>query len=392
MDAFTMTDTFALTSAVLDPACGVLRESPRPIDLRQQTYDEQFDWRTLFYDVYRVGTDIVFQGPPLFNLLPLLQDSSPFRGQFRRLFPKAKHIGHGKRGEVWLRSAADRLTIDGPLGHHAITVQPNMSDMFAGRRVITTLSKNNDIRWIRDWIQFYAAEHGADGVLFYDNNSTIYDAAELNRELQAAFPSLAVMVVGWNFPYGPGGTDPDDEGRDLPWDSDYCQVGSLQHARFRFLTTAKSALNVDIDEMVVGRDGGSIFAAAEASESGLIKFEGHWICSATRAPIVWEDRRHADFVLQDAELAQTCTAKWCVTPDLRVRHKQTWGVHNMFGSNANAQISDAFAFRHMRAISTNWKVTRARSEIAATDRYRTDQPLADAFARAGLHQTAEVAA
>ncbi|WP_395396953.1 hypothetical protein WBP07_30270 [Novosphingobium sp. BL-8A] len=378
-----MIDVAALSTVTLSRADGPSRESPRPIAERQPGYDEGFDWHTLFYDVYRVGPDIVFQGPPLFNLLPLLQQEKPFRGKFRWPFAKARHVSRDKRGEIWLRSTEDVIVLDGPLGQHQIAVQPNLSSLFAGRRVITTLSKDNDLRWIADWIRYYVAVHGAEGVLFYDNASSAYTTDELRRTLQSAFPDIPIAVVAWNFPYGPGGGI-DESGRMLPWDSDYCQVGSLQHARFRFLTTARSVLNVDIDEMVIGTGTRSVFEAAEATRDGFIKFAGRWISAATHAPITWQDRCHRDFVLQDPELDEVCPPKWAIVPDLAHRHGHTWGVHNLFGSPANLKLTNEFLYRHMRAISTNWKEPRAHGKIAATQRHHRDDALLAAFTQACL--------
>ena len=67
--------------------------------MRNAAYAEQYDWDTLFYDVYRVGKDIVFQGPPYFNLLEPLKRSSGLRGRFRWPWPEAKHVGRDKRGD-----------------------------------------------------------------------------------------------------------------------------------------------------------------------------------------------------------------------------------------------------------------------------------------------------
>ena len=250
---------------------GVVRDSTRPAGLRDARYALQFDWTTLFYDVYRVGEHIVFQGPPLRNFAPLLKQSSYFAPKFRRLWPHAELIERNHASEIWVRDPSESIVIDGALGHHAIEVQPDLSPIFAGRRVVTTLSKDNDIDWIVDWIRFYVRIHGADAVLLYDNGSNAYETSELRARLDEAFPDLAIVVVDWPFPYGPqGGAAGAVDGVEAPWDSDFCQTGSLQHARHRFLRTAKSVLNVDIDELVLSTRGRSIFAATESSWSGFV--------------------------------------------------------------------------------------------------------------------------
>lgn len=378
-----MSWTVPLSPVVLPASAPLRRESPRPVHLRNERYAEQFDWDTLFYDVYRVGPDVVFQGPPLFNLAaPLLADRA-FANRWGPLFRRARRIERNRASEIWLRSGADQIALDGPLGAFAIPVQPNLSDRFAGARVLHTLSKDNDPRWITDWIRYYRQVHGADGVLLYDNASSAYDAAGLQGELRAAFPDMVIEVVHWPFRYGPqGGLAGAVGGIETPWDSDYCQTGSMQHARLRFLRTARAVLNVDIDELVVGP--GSIFAATEQARSGFIKFAGRWISSMTARPIASGTSRHGDFTLRDALETEICPPKWCVVPARTDERRHTWSVHNLFGSRANRQIDPAFAYCHFKGISNHWKYDRQEQGAFDPARFSEDGQLAAALETGGL--------
>jgi hypothetical protein len=376
----------ALSSVTLDPAGAIRREPPRPAHLRNETYAERFDWGTLFYDVYRAGRFVVFQGPPLLNLLEPLKASAPFARSFG--FPRfsARHIGHKKRGEIWLRSDASCVTIEGPLGRHEIAVQPDMAPMFAGRRVITTLSQDNDLRWIADWVRFYARLHGADGVLVYDNASTAYSLAELQATLDKAtggtFPALA---VAWPFPYGPqGGMAGAVNGVETDWDSDFCQTGSLQHARHRFLRQARSVLNVDVDELVLGTGDRSVFEATEQARSGFTKFPGLWIGTHAVPPATRATCRHADFITRDLPDELSCPPKWCLVPGRADRLSDSWSVHNLFGPKANRTLSAEFSYRHMRGITNSWKEDRWAGTGAVPDASLRDHGLEAAFAAAAL--------
>lgn len=372
-----------LSPVVLPSGASVLRESPRPERLRNERYVGQFDWDTLFYDVYRVGRDVVFQGPPLFNLAEPLLAVPLLRNRFGPLFPRSRRIERNRASEIWLRSDEDSLKLDGPLGQFDVTVQPNLSNRFAGRRVLHTLSKDNEPRWIIDWIRYYERVHGADAVLFYDNASTRYTAPELEAELAAAFPTMAITVVHWPFRYGPqGGLAGAVDGIETPWDSDYCQTGSLQHARFRFLREAKSVLNVDIDELVVGPE--PIFAATERARGGFLKFSGQWITSATPRAATVADCRHGDFVLQDVQETEICPPKWCVVPAACDNVRHTWSVHNLFGSKANNRVTADYAYRHMKGISNNWKYDRWNAGAFDPARFREDVALRNAMTAAGL--------
>lgn len=376
----------ALSTHRLAPATGILREPPRPPELRNADYSGSFDWDTVFYDVYRSGRHVVFQGPPFLNLLDHLKSAVPFKRAFG--FPRfcARHYGQCKRGEIWLRSDADHFTIDSALGHFAITVQPDMADRFARRRVVTTISKNNDLRWLADWVRFYVRIHGADGILLYDNGSTAYSLSELQATLDEAGEGMPALAVSWPFPFGPqGGFVGGMNGKQAPWDSDFCQIGSLQHARFRFLSRARSVLNVDIDEMVLGENGGSIFAATEASPASFIKFPGRWITTYAPAGADRETCRHADFTHHEKGGPLSCPPKWCVVPGRGDKRADSWSIHNLFGARGNKSVSDDWHFRHKRGITTSWKEKRWRmNDATCASELEQDQLLAHAYRAAGL--------
>jgi hypothetical protein len=377
-----------LSSAIIDPATGLQRESPRPADMRNAAYADQFDWDTLFYDCYRVGPDVVLQGPPYRNLIAPLLASAPLATAMRKWLFRPRHVDRDKRGEVWLRSAATHLSLAGPIGIYDLPIGPDLSHLFAGRRVIHTLSKDNAPRWIHDWVQFYRAEHGADGVLIHDNGSAGYTAGELQAGLRAAFSDMVIHVVSWPFKYGAqGGLAGAVNGREAPWDSDYCQTGSLQHARLRWLRDARSVLNVDIDELVLGTGEDSIFAATERSAHGFVKFAGHWISAASPDPVTPDTSRHTNFIHRDRREPRICPPKWCVVPGRHDPFSTSWSVHNLFGSRHNRRIDDRFTYRHMTAISNSWKEDRRiAARFDAADLVE-DTALRDAFARAGLTPT-----
>lgn len=375
----------ALSACRIAPESGILRQPPRPPELRNTAYSGEFDWDTLFYDVYRVGKYVVFQGPPLLNLRREIEASPYFASRLRGLFPRAKLVERNRSSEFWLRENADRVVLDGPLGRHEIAVQPNLSDAFAGRRVLHTLSRNNDIAWILDWVRFHVSVHGADAVLLYDNSSTDYSSEELRAALAKTFPDLLATVVDWPFRYGPqGGMAGAVGGREAPWDSDFCQTGSMQHARFRFLGQARSVLNVDIDELVLSDRGRSIFDATEQTRGGFIKFSGHWISATTPHGVSPGCGRHGDFWLLDAQEEDTCPPKWCVVPSRTSRTRHCWSVHNLFGARRNRRISGEFAYRHVRGISKGWKELRWDAVPYDPARFTPDFRLRAAFDKAGV--------
>ncbi len=374
-----------LSPVIVPATLPLVRDAPRPPELRDERYAGQFDWRTVFYDVFRVGRHIVFQGPPFLNFEAVLANDPWFRPRLSGWFPAGRIVHRHRCDEIRVRSDDDALTLDGELDRHRISVQPNEAHRFAGRRVLHTLSKDNDVRWIVEWTRFHARAHGADGLLLYDNASTAYDANELQSRLVEACPEVAVTVVGWPFPYGPqGGLAGAVGGRETPWDSDFCQTGSMQHARVRFLSAARSVLNADIDELVVSPTGESVFAATEAARGGFLKFEGRWISTASPAPRPANDSGVGDFLYRDTRETETCPPKWCLVPNERAQRRCTWSVHNLFGSRQNRRLTDRFVYRHLRGLSNDWKYERSTPIPWDAERFVRDEALAAALVRAEL--------
>jgi hypothetical protein len=340
---------------MLDARNGIRREPVRPPAFRINGFDEQFDAETLFYDAFfaPTGTDVVIVGPPLLNLRPLLD------GMHVVAWPsgascgfRIKEMDRHAQIRVAVPRGTDRLEVSGGVGEFVIVPRDNLCSQFAGRRVLFTLSKNNRLEWIGDWVRYHRDIHGADAVLIYDNASTRYAPAELATAI-AAVPGIeAACVVAWPFKYGPQGLD----ARRF-WDSDFCQSGVFEHARWCFLAAARSAMNADVDELVVSRDGRSVFEAAEHAPFGVVRYRGTWVPGIegmTRTATDQRPLRYRDFahVLQPRRVSRwnivsgyedRCPPKWAVVPRRCPDHAQ-WSVHSLKNWIPALPITSAFAY------------------------------------------------
>jgi hypothetical protein len=200
----------------------------------------------------------------------------------------------------------------------------------------------------------------------------------------------AAGVVVWPFKFGPQGLD----ARRFWWDSDFCQHGALEHARWCFLAAARSVLNTDIDELVVSRDGRSAYDAAERAPFGVIRYRGAWapgIEGRTRTATDQAPVRHRDFdhVLQPRRVRRwgvvpayqdRCPPKWVVVPRRCPDHAQ-WGIHNVKNWIPALPITAAFSYRHFREINDNWKYDRSARPAFDPARYIRDEALVSNFSR-----------
>jgi hypothetical protein len=356
-----------LSSLALDPTGKLRRESPRPWYLRQPGYDDAFDWRTIFYDVFRSADarHIVLIGPSLRNL------AGPVCRAIEKAFGESRSALSirtlDRNDQIRLASDAAAVTIDGLGLQRHLAVQPNLCERFRGKRVAYTMSRDNELRWIRDWACFYVRKHGCNAVLLYDNNSARYTKSDIARAL-AGIPGLdTVGIVGWPYKFGPGG------GRAQLWDSDFSQYGALEHARHRFLDLANACVHADIDELVTTSDRSSVFDRVSNSTTGYIWYGGEWV-ENVRAQPPDAERRHAQFRYRLPRSPTPVRPKWAVVP-ARCPPKGQWRVHDVAGMRSDVLASQGVATQHFRAINTNWKFERWRPAALTAD-HRLDADLA----------------
>jgi hypothetical protein len=368
---------------------GVRREPTRPEAHRVDDFEARFDAATLFYDAFR-GADgqIVLLGPPFLNLKPAID------GMTVVARPSGAACGFAVRewdrhGQVLVNApdGTTHLTLRTSFGTLEVAVGPSEVDLFFGRRVLFTLSRNNRLNWIQDWIRFARDVHGADAVLFYDNASTRYSTRELAAAIGAVGGIAVARVVSWPYKYGPQGLD-----AWRFWDSDYCQHGAWEHARRRFLEAAASAKNGDVDEMVVSADGGSVFEAAENDRFGIVRYRGRWVVGIGEpAAAPPEHVQHTDFAtVQRADIRRrfgilprdvlACPPKWTLVP-ARCPDNAQWRVHTVDRWPAALRTSARFGYRHFREINDNWKYARTRAERFDPALHETDEVLKAHFAR-----------
>lgn len=375
----------------------IRREPLRPAALRPPGFEEQFDYHTLLFDSFFCGEhEILVTAPPFFNLSPFvakMQVRAKPSGELCRF--RIRNLDRHAQIRIAVPPDTTALILSSDIGRFEIEPQRNLSDFFAGRRVLFTLSKNNRFEWIQDWVRYHRDVHGADAVLIYDNQSTDYSAAELLDSLAGISRIVRICVAAWPFRYGPQGVV-----SKRYWDSDFCQYGAWEHARWMFLQRARSALNSDVDELVVARDGSSVFAAAERSLFGVVRYRGHWVHGfhgVTRVPDEHTPIRVVDFehylrhqptkrwgVVPAYEWTTVCPPKWTVVPR-RCPARAQWAPHRIKGWLGALPVSRLFTFRHFREIGNHWKYDRSAREMFDGSRYAFDPQMRKSFAAVQWH-------
>ncbi len=383
--------TYRANGVTLD-CFGVVREPTRDPAAREPGFDDAFDASTLFFDnaIRTAAGRAVLLGPPLNNLEEAISEMQVTAGLGRTSSPFSLK-SMNRHAQIWVdleRTAAD-LTIDTRFGALNVPVIDARPDLYAGRRVLLTVSKDNDLIWIEDWVRYHRDVHGADAVLIYDNNSSIYTIDALKDALSRLDGIAIAGVVDWPFKYGPQG-----KADGTRWDSDFCQSGALEHARWMFLSDAASVLNADIDECVVAGNGKSVFEAAEQSWWGITAYRGLWMPGIEELAPETEDAgplRHRAFDHYLTPEAwpfawrwrggpDICPPKWCAVPS-RAPFTAQWQVHRIKGWPAAYLPSRIFSYRHFREINTGWKYRRSQRAAFNARRHVRDVALSGNYAK-----------
>jgi hypothetical protein len=267
-----------------------------------------------------------------------------------------------------------------------LAVQPNSSDALAGKRVLFTMSQNNDLSWIRDWARWHQRMHGAEAIVFFDNGSTRYGTGEIEETLLGVNGIADVAVHNW--PYRYGMTDPG-----VLKDAFYIlflQVSSMSVALRRYAAKAAGLLNADIDELISTPTGTTIYDLAKSARKGLVVMRGRYIEAIPESGKPGA-RTHADFVRvsRDPKRALSRPKKWAIDPtrewfaDLGVHPYMHWiEGRPWFGKTT---YPDVF-YRHFRGINTNWKDNRTDATGVDPNGTSIDQDWIDA--NRGLEETA----
>jgi hypothetical protein len=368
---------------VVLPDSKVRREPTRPFAHRPPGFEEEFDYRTLLFDSFFCGKDqVLVTAPPFLNLLVFVEkmEVTALPSGQKCTF-RIRNADRHSQIRIAVPAGTQKLRLGSVTGEFELEPHRDGSGFFAGKRVLFTKSRNNRFEWIRDWIRYHRDIHSADAVLIYDNNSTDYATHDLRDALCEVTGIDRLCVVNWPFPFGPQGI-----GSTGFWDSDFCEQGLLEHARWMFLQQARSVLATDIDELVLSKNGSSVFEAAERSPLGVVRFQGHWVhgfegrtrVARDDAPVRVVDFDHYLRHLPGRRLGvlpareNVCPSKWAVVPR-RCPERAQWTSHRIKGWINTLPVSRNFSFRHFREISTHWKYDRSARVVLDPNLYVRDE-------------------
>ena len=364
-----------ISSVYIPENLPVSRMAPRPAALRQPNYEERYDYKMLFADIFRYNDKIILSGPPLLNLKQIME-TAKFYVDFKLTFgvPHFQDIDRTQNSYIHHQGDAYTLSIDCGWIAAEKNIQPNYSEFFRNSKVLFTMSKDNDLQWIRDWCEFYIKVHGVDSILLYDNNSETYTINDIVDSLKQVSGLQKIAVVNFPIKYGLISYNRS------AWDSDFAVYIQLQHARYRFLSLAAGVINADIDELVLTDDGRTVFDYLQEADNGYIRYKGIWVEPATEINPKSEIRHRDCFYILNEERNPPIYRKW--SADFRkLPEKVQARVHECY-PDVTIEPIEGLHIRHFKGISTGWKRDTSGIEFNP-DIHKKDELLYETYKKIG---------
>ncbi len=337
----------------------LVRERHNKNTERHHDYDARYDFRTFIYDCFYEPelSAVTLLCPPLLNFRKLLSNLQ-FKIDGEQVVPTT--VEDLSRCSVITFDCPNQAPLMLSLSHPNfggnLAIGRSFLEDFKNTNALFTISQNNRLEWIQDWLTHYVKAHGANAVILSDNNSTDYSMKELGDAVCAVPGIDKAAILRARYPFGP--TDENSYG------ALFLQRATAELCRRRFLGHARAVVSADIDELFHSFSGSSIFDATVASQAGYIRADAKWVYAipdATGSPL-----RHRDHKYISANNKPKANRKWCVAPQGPQAGRQ-WLTH--FLGSRKDPVDPDFRMWHFRQVSTGWKHDRSGQPVKGLDTY-----------------------
>lgn len=316
----------------------------------------KFDASTIFYDVFITSCNgnhsLIAVGPPLSHHshkagVKIKINDSLTKPNIFDDFEKRISIYTCRIEKILDKNSVD-IIFNSQVFHVDVDVLDISSQ--AGKRCLVAIQKNNNVRWIKDWIHHYKNNYGIDEVYIYDNGSQNVD------ELELSLDGLA-KVIRWDFLFGPA-----ESPRNC-----FAQVGALNHCMLKYSNDAV-VFNFDIDELLISsRD----FIDAKLTDSPVIYIDSY---NVPRTGNLTLDYSFYDFTYRYKNIRGSARKHIFHSNKVKVvSHHNTWSDSGFlfFKKTRRNTIKpldiDKAYFLHFLGVTTNWKSESKRDEIVSKD-------------------------
>jgi hypothetical protein len=323
-----------------------------------------YDYDSVWNDAVQINpSTLLLIGPPLYATADWLRSSCSLTDASGNVLDwQHREMDRACLTMVRTNDWIDRINVRSPSSIDQMVVNHPSSD-FSGLKVIVTISKDHPVSWLKQWIDYHRVVHNIEGLLLYNNRSTLYSSSDLEAQLRR--DDMVIKVVDYDVPFGiMGGGIWEWKGRrgtHLPWDSDFSQYVMLEHAKWRYLHCAKMAINADTDELlyIKGATMDDLANYCESNEDSVWLYNGTWVepIDSTTGQIAntvpFDQRLFENYWHTNHSEQRGIGVKWALNPQKNMGYQ--WHLHRTFGPNKS---TDFIGFGHYLAMNTSWSWKR----------------------------------
>ena len=312
-----------------------------------KTFDETYDYDTLFSGVVRIDDTLILCAPPFLNLKNFLSSNvkitdgvNEIKLQFNELDRCAVAFGKISKESthIYMHYEDEEPVL--------IEIEDSLSEKFSEKNILFTMFKNDSKESIKHWIEYHYKVYGIDGFVLFNNNSDTYTSQEIQEFLNS--DSYIVEIVDWPMRWGVVGP---------PWDSDFCKIVGLQYLKYMFAYLANSVLNLDVDEYFCSEYGiNEIANSMKEQNFDSINMESKNI---SRYSEVENPKISDHYWWHEDQVDLNKMTKWITVPS-RSRN-YPWTTHYIF--SPNREETDDFYYAHLSSLVGEHHVKNA-TEVA----------------------------
>lgn len=318
----------------------VLRDIRNPKECYKQysfgkTFDESYDYTTLFSGVLKYDNNVIITAPPFLNFKKFINDNVDITDGKKKVNLTFQELDRSAVAFGEISEDATHLYFqyknDEPIG---IQIENTEIKKFENKKVLFTMIKDDPMHWILNWVQYHHEVYGIDGFVLFSNNSEKYSCQELEDYLKSDYYELC--VVDWEMKWGVDGP---------PWDSDYCKIVGLEYFKYKFAYNSNFVLNLDIDEYFVSKYSiDEIIESMILNKKDSINMESK---NTSTYSISQTDKIENYCWYHDEDVDFNKMVKWITLP--KYSRSYPWTTHYVFSPNRDD--TDDFYYAHMSILT-----------------------------------------
>ena len=232
----------------------------------------------------------------------------------------------------WICEAAEA---EGPVemtfGSTKVQIRPSPNDqaLYAGKNCFVAVRNEDSAKTVIDWLNYHCEHHDLHGAVILDRSEPGSDKGfmrKLRKWMKNMQHPCTVTLLSANTPLGNPKSPPeahpycapDAPGKDrmeIPdgdgWRAPLTEVLIYELIRKRYLGQARAVANLDVYDLIIEDDRGTIFDAAVESGPGAIPLAGRHVYP-------WRTRKNQEALFGDHICVQFDARKlkqrWCIAP------------------------------------------------------------------------------